>query len=163
GTGAAARAITWAPDALWRLAHGRRPSRRWRRERTQVVPADHDVLWAECKAEAKVSLWKDREYLAWRYDDNPDHEFEYVSLREGDRLRAVAVLWRAGGRTTLCDWVAARASGAGLGGALVDAVCATAAQAGDDRIAFVGADDGYFAQCLRGFRRRPAPESVLTG
>jgi len=165
GGGAAQRALTWAPDAIWRLARARHPGRssRWRVERMPTAPADHDALWAECAPEAKISLWKDREYLAWRYDANPDHEFEYVALREGEGLRAVAVLWRSAGRATIADWIAPRAAGEELGRALVGAACEAASRQGDDRVTFLGADDGYFARCLAGFAQRPAPESVLTG
>ena len=98
-----------------------------------------------------------------RYDLNPDHEFEYVTLREDARLCAVAVVWREAGRCMICEWISRRAAGPRLGRALVREVCAGSLRRGDDRVSFVGHDDGYFASCLGGFRMRLAPESVLTG
>ncbi len=160
-----ARALTWAPDVGWRQLTGSRlgPGTGWQVEWRRTLPEDHDTLWSECASELKLSLWKDREYLAWRYDQNPDHEFEYVVLREGDRLCAVAVVWRAAGRCMICEWICRRAAGPPLGRALVRAVCEGSIRRGDDRVSFLGHDDGYFSRCLAGFQVRPAPESVLTG
>lgn len=165
GSAAWARSLTWVPDLAWRMLSraGRRGDAQWRVEWRSVVPDDHDVLWAECAPEMMVSLWKDREYLAWRYDLNPDHTFEYVTLREGVRLRAVAVVLREAGRSVTCELLCPRAAGPALGPALVRAVCEHALRRGDDRVSFLGHDDGPFASSLAGFRARPAPESVLTG
>jgi len=165
GTASWARALTWAPGILWRIAVRARLGRggAWSVEWRGTVPEDHDALWGECAPEAKVSLWKDREYLAWRYDRNPDHRFEYVTLREGTRLRALAVVFRDGHRDTICEWICPRAAGPALGRALVREVCEGALRRGDDRVSFLGHDDGYFGGCLAGFKVRPAPESVFTG
>lgn len=160
-----ARALAWVPDFAWRqLARARLggdPA--WRVEWRNGVPDDHDVLWAECAPELKMSLWKDREYLAWRYDQNPDHKFEYVTLRESERLRAVGVVLREAGRSMTCELLCPRAAGPVLGHALARAVCERALHRGDDRVSFLGHDDGHLASCLAGFQARPAPESVLTG
>lgn len=165
GSAGWARALTWAPDLVWRglsrihLGGGAAWNVEWRR----TAPEDHDLLWAECAPELKLALWKDREYLAWRYDQNPDHEFEYVTLREGLRLRAVAVVFRQYGCDMICEWICRRAPGTALGRALVRAVCERALWCGADRVSFLGHDDGYFARCLAGFQARLAPECVLTG
>ena len=160
GDAAWARALVWAPDLAWRLlttarlgGHGTACSE-WRR----TVPDDHDMLWAECAPEFKLSLWKDREYLAWRYDRNPDHEFEYATLREGARLRAVAVVLREAGRTLICELLCPRTAGPELGRGLVRTVCERALRRGDDRVSFLGHDNGYFASCFAGFQTRSAPE-----
>jgi GNAT superfamily N-acetyltransferase len=157
--------LAWLPDRMWRAVARWRSGvdRTWRAEWRREAPPDTDTLWAECSPELRVSLWKDREYLAWRYDLNPDHRFEHVTLREGDRLRALAVVLCEGGRATICDWLSPRRAGLALGRSLVRAVCRGALEREVDRVSFVGADDGYFARCLRVFRSRPAPESVLTG
>lgn len=159
------RALTWAPDLGWRLLTRARLGRdaKWKTEWRRTVPDDHDALWTACASELELSLWKDREYLAWRYDQNPDHEFLYVVLREGARLCGVAVVLRESGRCTICEWLCQRAAGPALGRALIQAVCEGCLRRGDDRVSFLGHDDGYFARCLAGFRVRPAPESVLTG
>lgn len=159
-----ARALTWAPDRVLRAAAAARPpaaaspSVEWLRE----MPADHDALWHECAPRLALSLWKDREYLAWRYDRNPDHGFERAVLRDRGRLRGLAVVWRDHGRAMICELIVPRGE-AGLGQALVRAVCARAARDGDDRVSCLAHDDGFLAGCLAGFRVRPAPESVLTG
>jgi hypothetical protein len=158
-----ARVLTWAPDRMVRSLARARPAPAGRVDVPATVPADHDELWSECARESKLSLWKDREYLAWRYDRNPDHAFTRITLRERGRIRALAIVWRSGGRAMICELLCPRAAGPPLGRALVGAVCDRAVADGDDRVSFLGADDGYFAGCLDGFRARPAPENVLTG
>ncbi len=160
-----ARGLLWAPDHAWRLMVLARLGDKgnWSTEWRLTVPEDHDKLWGECASGFQLSLWKDSQYLAWRYDQNPDHRFEYVTLREGERLRAVAVVLRENGRAMMCEWICSRAVGPTLGRGLVRAVCEGAVRRGDDRVSFLGHDDGYFASCLAGFQARPAPENVLTG
>lgn len=159
------RALTALPDALWRavmrLGWGRTGEHAV--EIGPLVPEGQDALWAECAAEHRLSLWKDREYLAWRYDRNPDHKFEYVTLRIGSQLRAVAVVLSEQRRTMICDWILPRDSSDGLACTLLRAVCKHASDRGDDRVSFLGHDDGGFARVFAGFRSRPAPESVFTG
>lgn len=161
----AMRAVAWAPDLLWRWLERARlgPAARWKGVWSDAVPDDYDQLWAECAAEFHVSLWKDRQYMAWRYDENPDHGFRYAGMRDGGRLQALAVVHTDNGRAMICEWIAPRVVGIELGRALVREVCLEAMRNGSDRVSFLGADGGYFGRCLSGFARRPAPESVLTG
>jgi hypothetical protein len=166
GRSSVARALTWAPDALWRGRERSRlggDARGWDVAWHAGIPEDHDRLWSDCAAEHRVSLWKDRQYLTWRYDDNPDHDFEIVTLRNEGRLRALAVVLREGGRDTICDWGGPRAAGPAPARALVRAMCARAIEGGSDRLSFLGHDDGRFAAAFAGFAARPAPENVLTG
>jgi len=159
------RLISALPDAVWRTVARTRLSRpgEWTELWSPTVPTAVDLLWAECAPELRVSLWKDREYLAWRYDTNPDHDFEHVGLWADGRLCALAVVHTAAGRAMICDWLAPRAEGQGLARALIAAVCRGAIARGVDRVSFLGADDGYFARAFHDFGSRPAPESVLTG
>ena len=155
------RPLIWVPEqvlrALARLQIGRY-SAGLTTEWTPAVPADHDVLWSKCAAELGLSLWKDREYFAWRYDRNPDHTFEYVSLRRGASLVGLAVVLRGDRRATICELLCVRSDGAEVGSALVGEVCRRSLERRDLRVAFLGGDDGFFSRCLRGFKVRPAPE-----
>jgi GNAT superfamily N-acetyltransferase len=166
GAGGAARTITWAPDLLWRaLSHaGHLPGRgeghvEWR----SSVPADQDDLWRACAPDHVLSLWKDARYLAWRYDANPDHDFEYAVLRGGGGPRGVAVVLREQGRTTVCELMWPRSEGPAAGLTLVRSIVARATELGDDVVLFLGHDTARFGAAMQGFRVRPAPENVLTG
>ena len=128
------------------------------REWTPGVPPDQDALWSACAPELRLSLWKDREYLAWRYDRNPTHTFEYLSLRRGGTLVGLAVVLRGGRRATLCELLCVRAHGEAIGTTLVAEACRRSLAHRDLRVSFLGGDDGYFARCLRGFQLRPGPE-----
>jgi len=152
-------------DPLWRSVIRSRLVHRgpWQSEWRGDAPADHDDLWRRCAPELKLSLFKDREYLRWRYDANPDHRFRYVTARRDGRLDGVAVVLSEAGRTTICDLITARRAGDAVARTLIVEVSRQASAQGDDRITFLGRDDGYFDRCLKGFRRRLAPESVLTG
>lgn len=157
----AAKTLTWGPDLLWR-GLGRAGSSS-RVEWTSAVPDDQDELWHACASDHVVSLWKDARYLAWRYDANPDHAFEYAVLREGNRLRGVAVLFRELRRMTICELLWPRSEGEAPGQAIVRAVCGRAIDVGDDLVTFLGHDQARFGAVMSGFHVRPAPESVLTG
>lgn len=160
GASPLALGLAWVPDALCRAwwGHASVPPQ-YEVEQTSSAPADHDVLWTACAAGSAVTLWKDREYMAWRYDANPDHTFEYLSLRRRTSLDGVAVLWRSAGRMTICDLVNRPDSDAGP--ALVQAVVRHARELGDDRISFLGRDQGGFDRAFASFRKRVAPENVL--
>lgn len=159
------RRLAALPDGVWRTVGRLRLAApgAWSERLTNTVPPEVDALWTECARELQVSLWKDREYLAWRYDANPDHRFEHIGLWTGERLRALAVVHADRERIMICDWLAPRTEGPALARALVAAVCRDALARGADRVSFLGADDGRFSGAFRDFRSRPAPESVLTG
>lgn len=161
GGSRAAGLLTALPDALFRaLRSPRQAAPGSEISVLAAAPADHDVLWAASAPHLAVSVWKDREYLAWRYDANPDHRFEYVVLRRGDVLAGVAVLWRSGGRVTVCDLVARHDYNAAA--ATMRGVIAHATRAGADRLMFLGLYPGGGAAALAGFEQRPAPENILT-
>ncbi len=126
------------------------------------VPDDADALWNRCRSQEVLSLWKDRTYLAWRYDRNPNHEFRYVCLQRAGTTRALAVTVRLGSTLMICELlVPGREIAAGR--RLVDAIREAAVTEGADKVQFFGRDAGFFDEVLRGFSRRIAFENVLVG
>ena len=126
------------------------------------APADYDLLWRALASLEVFSLWKDREYLQWRYASHPDQEYQFASLRDGDTLVAEAVIGLVG--TTL--WIAelfARDRSLEHARALVAQLLAQGLEWRAAEAAFLGHDSGWFGQALMGFAVRPAADVVYVG
>jgi hypothetical protein len=54
--------------------------------------ADHDRLWQEMAATVVCTVKRDASYLNWKYVRQPGQNFVRLQLRDGDRVRAVAIL-----------------------------------------------------------------------
>ncbi|MFI5372214.1 MAG: GNAT family N-acetyltransferase [Candidatus Eisenbacteria bacterium] len=126
------------------------------------VPATVDDLWERIRSGEVLSLWKDRKYLAWRYDANPDHVFEYVCLEEAGALTALAVVTTLGSRLMVCELLAPVGSPAAAR-RLVTGITRIAVERGHDGVGFIGHDAGRFAGAFSGFHRRVAHENVFCG
>jgi len=126
------------------------------------VPEGHDDLWNACRSQEVLSLWKDAEYLRWRYDENPDHEFTYLFLQGGDAIVALAVVVAQVGVATICELLV-RDRDVALGRLLVSHACRRALRAGMDKLRFLGRDAGFFDEVFRGFDRDVAFENVFVG
>ena len=93
--------------------------------RTAVVssaPEDADDLWQRARSAFRFQTVRDREYLRWRYDDNPGGTFRYIEVRSGGRLRALAVVteqeFRGVQALVVVDWLV-EAGGDNLFGAIL--------------------------------------------
>ena len=145
-----------------RFALRRRVSRRLVFAIAAGVPGAYARLWKECAPLEVLSLWKDVPYMQWRYDENPDHRFEYAYLADGEEIVALAVLHRSPSRVMICELLV-RDRNVSVGQALVTELCLRALAQGDARVAFLGHDLGFFRACLAGFRGAVAHDSVFCG
>jgi hypothetical protein len=126
------------------------------------LPAGTDDLWAREARVSRLSLWKDQEYLAWRYEQNPDHAFTYHVLERGGHLAGMAVSVLRDGVAMFCEFLLPeRDPAAGI--RLRDEASLHLAGLGADEIQFLGHDPGYFAEVFRGFSRREATDNVFVG
>jgi GNAT superfamily N-acetyltransferase len=55
-------------------------------------PAAWQALWDRLRSGEVLSLYKDAEYFAWRYDRHPERRFGYATLERGGELVALAVV-----------------------------------------------------------------------
>jgi len=145
-----------------RRAAQRRRAPRLVFETAPRVPPAHDRLWENHAALEGLSLWKDVTYMKWRYDENPDHDFEYAYLRDGGEIAALAVIHRNSSRAMICELLAKNRDAA-IGQLLVTEICLRELQRGEPRVAFLGHDQGFFRTCLEGFRGSIASENVFVG
>jgi hypothetical protein len=126
------------------------------------LPEGVDVLWAREAKVTRLSLWKDRAYLAWRYEQNPDHDFTFHALEGKDGLEGLAVSVVRGGIATLCEFLLPSRDPASAA-RLRDETSAHLARAGAEEIHFFGHDPGFFAQVFAGFAHREAAANVFVG
>lgn len=157
-----ARMITSARLETWRTLLRRQGQSSLVFESGTSVPAGFDDLWNACRSQEVVSLWKDAEYLNWRYVANPDHEFRFETLRDASGLQAMAVSVVRDGVKILCELIVRgrRVSAAQL---LVCEVALRALASGNRSLQFFGHDAGFFAEVFASFRCRVAFENVFVG
>lgn len=145
-----------------RWAQQRRTPLRLAFEVASRVPEAHARLWKNQASLEVLSLWKDSRYLQWRYDENPDHRFEYAYVMDGEEIAALAVLHRNPSRLMICELIV-RDRNVAVGQVLVTEICLRALRQGDASVAFLGHDLGFFRACLEGFRQSVAHENVFCG
>ena len=168
--GPPARAVGWLLDLPLRMASRFDLARRTAAARADgtrfavhpSVPASVDALWDGRRSQEVLSLWKDRRYLAWRYEANPDHRFEFSCLEGGDGLTAFAVTTILGSRQMLCELMV-RDRSSSTAARLVSHIVARAIDDGLDSVGFLGSDYGLYDEAFAGFRSHRAHENVFCG
>lgn len=159
------RAYRWS-RRVTAVASGRSPERllggKVELDIAERVPDGYDELWMTVRCREVLSLWKDARYLRWRYQEHPDHRFDFLSLSMAGELLGVAVALRRDGIVTLCEFVT-RDRDVLRGQALANAI-ASHYLAGDvEEIRFFGFDGGYFKDALVGFSETVANRIQLVG
>jgi GNAT superfamily N-acetyltransferase len=129
---------------------------------SSAVPGDYESLWAMVRSQEVLSTWKDEAYLRWRYDDHPDHTFEYLSIRHGDELLGLAVTVDLDDVRMICEFMV-RGRDVAVGRLLADHVVRRAAQGHSESVQFIGRDIGFFDEAFVGFERRLSTANVYCG
>lgn len=47
---------------------------------------DYDTLWKKFSLNINTTIWRDSQYMNWRYKDKPNKKYKYFSLYEGNLL-----------------------------------------------------------------------------
>lgn len=122
---------------------------RLRFEQASACPPQHDRLWDAVRGQEVLSLWKDRGYLAWRYEQNPDLGFEFFSAWDGERLVGLAVVALVEEEALIAELLVEEQRvevGRALVGHVVRSFVGRAR-----RVRFLGRDMGFFKEVFRGF------------
>lgn len=125
-----------------------------------AVPDGYDALWDAWRSQEVLSVWKDANYLRWRYDQNPDYRFTYFFLARGDEILAQAVGLELEGALTLCELLVGRRDRL-VGQRLVVEICQYAAGRGLRSVKFLGFDAGFFDEVFKGLDRQSAWANVF--
>ncbi|MBN2078866.1 MAG: GNAT family N-acetyltransferase [Spirochaetes bacterium] len=72
-------------------------------EMTADLPAGLSDLLKEINTYEVLSLWKDEDYLRWRYVDHPRHRYDIFPLRVNGVLEGLVVARRDGTRAVICE------------------------------------------------------------
>ena len=125
-------------------------------ELSHSVPAGYGSLWNKAKTQEVISLWKDANYLRWRYDENPDHDFTYFSLVKDEALIALCIAHVHSGEARVSELISADRQVLParllLNHVQVDFLARKEVQ----RLSFAGMDNGFFDEALNDFEKVPA-------
>lgn len=127
---------------------------------TPALPSDYESLWSIVRSQEVLAVWKDADYLRWRYDKNPDHSFRYAALRLRGELAALAVTTDIDGVETICELLV-RDLDVTLARLLVHTIVRDALDRGGRGVEFIGFDPGFFDEAFEGFDRRLATANVF--
>lgn len=159
--GAPARVVTSARLRLSRML-GRRSVGAVTYESGEGVPGGYDALWNEWRSQEVVSVWKDADYLDWRYVRNPGHRFRFESLRRGGALAATAVTVERDGACIVCELLVSGRR-VDVGRRLVLEIALRALGEGSRLLQGFGSDAGFLAEVFEGFPHHTAFENVFVG
>lgn len=126
------------------------------------VPDDYERLWSFVRSQEVLAVWKDADYLEWRYDRNPDHEFRYALLHRGNDLLALAVLVDLDSTAMICEFMVAGRD-VPVARLFLNHIAQRALRHGSERLEFIGHDIGFFEEAFDGFERRLSTGNVFCG
>ena len=148
---------------VWRRAQAARAAApEYEVRHADRLPEDIDTLWDRERQVVDLSLWKDRQYLAWRYEQNPDHEFVFHVLVRGNTLEGLAVSTTRDGVALLCEFMVPSRS-APVGRRLLAETCLHYVDGSTDEVQFLGHDAGFHQEVFEGFSSSLSPGNVFVG
>lgn len=120
-------------------------------QQSKTVPDGYDDLWHAIRSYQVLSIWKDAEYFRWRYDHNPDRDFEHFYLKEDDTIIALAVVTaKTGGDVTICELLV-RDYNVLNGRRLIGHILSHYSKRPHKRVHFIGHDIGFFKEVFENF------------
>ncbi len=101
-----------------------------------------------------LSVWKDAEYLRWRYVNHPRHAYVFYPLFVNDTLQGLVVARKLGNQLVVCEMLN-RGKDIQLGMIHLLYIVKSNYFSGIKEVAFLGHDNGYFESVFSrvGFRR----------
>lgn len=124
---------------------------------TQVVPSGYDNFWEQIRKQEILALWKDSEYLSWRYDRNPLFRPTYFTYTENGTITAMAVTIEHNGAGAICELMV-KDNNLVLARLLVNRIAVHYRKLGFEAIKFYGHDRGFFETVFKDFTRVPSQD-----
>lgn len=133
-------------------------------ETVSSLPEAVSDLLDEIRRHEILSIWKDLDYLRWRYEKHPEHVYDFHELGRDGKLEGLVVSRRVGSSVAICELLH-RTKNVAEAALLVSAVVRAHLSGPVQRIEFFGHDDGFFASVLArcGFRGSYAASLVFGG
>ncbi len=126
------------------------------------IPDDYDGLWNNLRKQEVVALWKDLEYLRWRYEQNLQFKSSYFEFRVNGKLVGLAVTAMHDGAGTICELLCKDKS-VGLAKFMIYKICRYYMDNGVDAVKFYGHDRGFFDTAFADFVRIPNQDLFFVG
>jgi hypothetical protein len=128
------------------------------------VPEGLDDLLSNKRTYEVLAVWKDPQYLKWRYDNHPRASYLFHTGRTGGKIQAVLITRDLGDRIAICDLLH-RDNDDVPSILLIDHVVGYYARTRVQKIEFYGHDAGFFqfVFSLCGFRQIPFSALVFGG
>jgi GNAT acetyltransferase-like protein len=126
------------------------------------LPAGYEKLWHDIKSYEVLSVWKDTEYLEWRYENNPDNKFEFISLEEEGKILALAVVYIRSKEAVICEFFVKRKD-LWMGRLFLIEIQQLYMKRKTQYLSFTGYDNGFFDQVFKSFDDHTLFRYVLCG
>jgi hypothetical protein len=137
-----------------RIAFARLRLRGLKFRRSNSVPTNYDSFWKAVKQTEVISIWKDRSYLKWRYDQCPDRRYEYFFIENGNNeITALCVARISDGQLVLCELMAVDRN-ARMARYLLSLVARAALRSRTNGIQFSGWSPDFFDEAFKHFDRQ---------
>jgi hypothetical protein len=127
---------------------------------TSTTPSGYDQFWKHVRKQEIIALWKDSEYLNWRYDKNPRFKPTYFTCLENGNITAMAVTIVHDGAGTICELMV-KDNNLALAKLLLNRIAVHYKKSGHDAIKFYGHDRGFFETVFSEFTRIPSQDLFL--
>jgi hypothetical protein len=133
-------------------------------ETSQTLPGDCDVALKQIRDYEVLAIWKDPEYLRWRYESRPDRPYLFHALKRAGETHGLVVTRPYHDTLAICE-VLHRRKNVTETAFLLDQVVAHARRAGLQVVEFNGFDNGFFdgAFAAAGFDVVPFSKYILIG
>jgi hypothetical protein len=128
------------------------------------LPDDLDDCLAEIRDYEVLSVWKDLNYLRWRYQNHPNFIYKFHILRYINRINGIIITRNLGNRIAICD-VLHRNKSVLQASILLCHVLLNYKDSGAQAIDFYGYDNGFFDTIFRmcGFKKSSISDFVFGG
>lgn len=124
------------------------------------VPAEYESFWEHVRKQEIIAVWKDSEYLRWRYDQNPRFKPTYFVCKENGNITAMAVTIVHEGAGTICELMV-KNNNLALAKLLINRIAVHYKNSGHEAIKFYGHDRGFFETAFAEFTRIPNQDLFL--
>ncbi len=133
-------------------------------ETVSSLPDAVSGLLDEIRRHEILSVWKDLDYLRWRYEEHPEHAYDFHVLARDGKLEGLVVSRQVGSSVAICELLH-RTKHVAEAALLVSAVVRAHLGGPVQRLEFFGHDDGFFASVFArcGFRGSYAASFVFGG
>jgi hypothetical protein len=137
-----------------RIAFARLRLRGLKFRHSNSVPSNYDTFWNAVKQSEIISIWKDRNYLTWRYDRCPDRQYEYFFIEDGNNeIAALCVVRISDGQFVLCELMAVNRN-TRMAQYLLSLVTRAALRLRSNIIGFSGWSPDFFDEAFKSFDRQ---------